>query len=133
MNFDFEESLRRQSLRPIPIEWRAEILRAARDGRHAAAHRSHPWWREWLWPCPRAWAGLAAAWGIILLLHVTAPEEPAGAGQVASASRQDFAFLRQETEIIAQLSDSEENRPAPPPQPAALKPRSSRRVKQFIG
>jgi hypothetical protein len=128
MNMDFEEYLRSQSIRPIPSEWREEILRAAQPKPAAA-----PWWREWLWPCPRAWAGLAAAWGIILLLNVTAPEDTAATGQVASVSRQDFAFLRQETEIIARLSDFEENRPAPAPRPAALKPRSSRRVKQFIG
>jgi hypothetical protein len=76
---------------------------------------------------------LAAAWGIILLLHVAAPEDPAAAGQAASASWQEVAFLRQETAIIAQLSDSDENRPAPPANPAALKPRSSRRVKPSIG
>jgi len=128
MNSDFEERLRRQSIRPIPTEWRKEILRAAR-----AQPAASPWWREWLWPCPQAWAGLAAAWGIILLLNVTALEEKSATGQVASASRQDFAFLRQETEIIARLSDFEENRPSPAPSPAALQPRSSRRVKQFIG
>jgi hypothetical protein len=140
MNFDFEESLRRQSIRPIPGEWREEILRAARDGRDAARRRPVGaarlpcfWWREWLWPCPRAWAGLAAAWGIILLLNVTAPEEPPVVGQLASASWQDLAFLRQETEMIAQLAGSEENRPAPPPQPAALKPRGCRRVKPSVG
>jgi hypothetical protein len=158
MNFDFEEYLRRQSIRPIPSEWRKEILRAARDGvaqtsksavsrvsKPAGRNAVEPTWKsairqvwkpalhEWLWPCPRAWAALAAAWGIILLLNVTAPEETAATGQVASASRQDFAFLRQETEIIARLSEFEENRVAPAPRPAALKPRSSRHVKQCIG
>ncbi len=76
MNFDFEEYLRRQSIRPVPAHWRGEILRAAR-----AQPAAPPWWREWLWPSPRAWAGLAAAWGLILLLTVTAPNEPAAAGQ----------------------------------------------------
>ena len=128
MNFDFEEFLRRQSIRPIPSEWRAEILRASR-----AKPTSSPWWREWMWPCPQAWAGLAAAWGIILLLTFTAPEETSTPGHADPSSRRDFAFLRQETEIIARLSDFEENRPAPAPQPPALKPRSSRRVHQCIG
>jgi hypothetical protein len=128
MNFDFEEYLRRQSIRPVPAQWREEILRAAR-----AQPATTSWWREWLWPCPKAWAGLAAAWGIIFLLHVTAPDDSAGGRQTASASWEDFAFLRQETEIIAQLSDSEENRPAPPSQPVAPQPRSSRRVKQSVG
>jgi hypothetical protein len=42
-------------------------------------------------------------------------------------------MLRQETEIIAQLSASEETLPSPPPQPAAPQPRSNRRMKQCIG
>ena len=129
MNFDFEEYLERQSVRPVPAHWRGEILRAARAQPAVPA-----WWREWLWPCPKAWAGLAAAWGIILLLNVASPDEPAPAGgQVASASWQNFAILRQETEIIAQLSGSEENHPVPAPPPAATQPRGSRRVKQSIG
>ena len=128
MNSDFEEYLRGQSFRPIPAQWRGEILRAARAQPAAA-----PWWREWLWPCPAAWAGLAAAWGIIFLLSATSPEEPAEARQAVPAPGWAFAMLRQETEIIAQLSGSEENRPALPPQPAALKPHSRRRVQQSIG
>jgi hypothetical protein len=125
MNSDFEKRLQDQPMREIPSHWRAGIL--------ATAQTTPPWWREWLWPCPRAWAGLAAAWGIILLLHVASPSEPGAAGSGAPASWQDFAFLRQETEIIAQLSESEESRPAPPPPPAVTKPRSSRRMKQSVG
>jgi hypothetical protein len=49
------------------------------------------------------------------------------------SARQTFALLRQETEIIAQLTASEETRPVPPPQDAAPQPRSSRRVKQSVG
>jgi hypothetical protein len=128
MNFDFEEYLRRQSIRPVPAQWRGEILRAAR-----AQPVASPWWREWLWPSPRAWAGLAAAWGVILLLTVTAPDERAAGGRGATSARQAFAMLQEETEIIAQLSVSEESRPAPPPQPAAPQPRSSRRLRQSVG
>jgi len=75
MNTDeFEKRLQRQSLRPIPREWRGEILGGAR---RANAHpfstpnpQPTPWWRELLWPCPQAWAGLAAAWGMIFLLNL---------------------------------------------------------------
>jgi hypothetical protein len=132
MNPDFEEYLRRQSIRPVPAEWREEILRAAMapQERRPTKPAAAPWWREWLWPCPRAWAGLAAAWGIILLLNVTAPDDPSAPARAASVSWQDFAFLRQETEMIAHLSDPEEYHSAPPPEPPALKPRSSRNVKK---
>jgi hypothetical protein len=125
MNSDFEKRLQDLPMREVPGPWRARIL--------AAAQTPSVGWREWLWPCPRAWAGLAAAWGIIFLLNVSTPDQPAGAAQVASASWQQFAFLRQETEIIARLSETEENRAAPPVQPAAPKPRSSRSVKLSVG
>jgi hypothetical protein len=128
MNSDFEKRMQDQRMREIPSQWREEILRATRPQPAIA-----PWWREWLWPCPQAWAGLAAAWVIILLLHVSAPGEPGTAGNGSSASWQSFAFLQQETEIIAQLSGEEDNRPAPLPPPAATKPRSSRRLKQSVG
>jgi hypothetical protein len=131
MKMDFEDYLRRQSIRPIPAPWRKEILRAARPQPQPQPAVSS-WWREWLWPCPRAWAGLAAAWAFIFLMHLTTPDDPSSR-QGGSASLQSFAFLQQETAIIAQLSAPEANRPAPPPPPAATKPRSSRRVKQSIG
>src|SRR5580658_5611090 len=102
MNFDFEERLRRQSVRPVPAQWRGEILRAARAQPAASSG-----WREWLWPCPQAWGGLAAAWGIIFLLTVTAPDDPAVAGPPGASTRQAFAMLQREVEIIAQLSGSE--------------------------
>ena len=87
MNTDeFEKRLQRQSLRPIPREWRGEILGAAR---HAGSHPhsivtplSTSWWRGLLWPCPQAWAGLAAMWGVILLLNL-ASRDPV---QVAKSS-----------------------------------------------
>ena len=82
---DFEKRLQRQSMRPVPREWRGEILDAAR---RAGGHQPPPlnsqptsWWRELLWPCPQAWAGLAAAWVLILALNV-ATREPV---QVATA------------------------------------------------
>jgi hypothetical protein len=126
MNSGFEKRLQDVPMREVPGHWKAQIVAAAQQPQPA-------WWREWLWPCPRAWAGLAAAWGFILLLSVTTPDEPAAPGQKSSASWQSFAFLQQEAQIIAQLSGDEESRPATPPPPAATKPRSSRRVKQAIG
>jgi len=125
MNSDFEKRLQDLRMREIPGHWRAGIL--------AAAQSPPAWWREWLWPCPRAWAGLAAAWGIILLIYVTAPGEPGSVATGSSSSWNNLAFLRQEAEIIARLSDADENRPAPSPPPSATRPRSSRRVKLSVG
>ena len=83
---DFEKRLERQALRSIPHEWRGEILGAARraGGYPLSIVTPQPtsWWRELLWPCPQAWAGLAAMWGVILLLNL-ASRDPV---QVATTS-----------------------------------------------
>ena len=88
---DFENQLQRQPLREAPSEWRAEILHAATNAVAADVRRrtdeartvsqsnrlltsaatSQAWWREWFWPSPQAWAGLAAVWLIILSLNST--------------------------------------------------------------
>jgi hypothetical protein len=82
---DFENQLQRQPMRPIPSAWRDEILGAARhkcEPRHSTLKPQQvSWWRELLWPCPQAWAGLAAVWMLIFALKVVTLE-PA---QVVSA------------------------------------------------
>src|SRR6266498_4238015 len=85
---EFERQLGRQSLRRVPSEWRAEILSAVEgvypDSSCDTHHGSRaPWWRELLWPCPQAWAGLAAVWAVVLVLNL-ASREPA---QVAKTSK----------------------------------------------
>jgi hypothetical protein len=77
---DFEKQLQRQPLREVPAPWREEVLEAARRASASRASRLQSQaclgWREWLWPCPQAWAGLAALWMIILGLNATAPAGP---------------------------------------------------------
>src|SRR5437016_1427301 len=98
---DFEKRLQRQSMRPIPREWRREILDAARrtgdpqlstlrskaaaeDGA-TSKPQTTSWRRELLWPCPQAWAGLAAAWMVILFLNM-ASREPVQAAKTSKAA-----------------------------------------------
>ena len=79
---EFEQQLQNQPLRAVPSAWRAEILRKAKASGAADVRRlslnsergtrnTTSWWREWLWPCPQAWAGLAAVWMILLGLRLT--------------------------------------------------------------
>ena len=73
-NDDFEANLRSTSLKPVPPEWRQQILRAAErelDKTTSAIARNEQsgaiaWLVAWLWPNPVAWGGLAALWLMIL-------------------------------------------------------------------
>jgi hypothetical protein len=125
MNDEFEKHLSRQSFRPIPPEWRQDILRTANAQSSEAAPK--PWWHEWLWPCPRAWGGLAAAWALVFVLHAAAPSESQKTASAKPMTWQTFALLQHQMEMIALAPDSM------PPQPVALPPRSCRRVKQSVG
>ena len=76
---DFEQKLQRQLLRQVPAGWREEILAVAESA--AAARNPSPVTRpSWLstlnfqlstilWPHPKAWAGLAAVWVVILAVN----------------------------------------------------------------
>jgi hypothetical protein len=80
MNSDeFERQLRRQPWREVPAGWRAEILHSAqRAAAGTTAGRREKlvpagatsWWRDLWWPCPQAWAGLAAVWIVIGALNL---------------------------------------------------------------
>lgn len=124
---DFESQLQRQPLHGLPAEWRAEILSAAQEAA-AQAEPARPvtpssWWRELLWPCPQAWAGLAAVWVVILGLNWVnnRPVE----GQTMTARREltpeeRMAFIEQQ-KMLARLLESE-----PEPAPQAHQPPSPR-------
>lgn len=82
-----EHQLRQQSFRPLPAEWRGQILAAA-----TAAGRQHGaaplpirgWLLGLLYPAPRAWAALGLAWALILVLNVLAvPDDLPRSGAIA--------------------------------------------------
>lgn len=118
---EFERQLQSQPRRAAPSEWRAGILRAARAARPAPPSPS-PWWREWLWPCPQAWAGLAAVWMLLVGLHVAASSRPSSfARQSPSLERQ--AALEAQRHELARLLDAPADQ-APAPKPSVPGPRS---------
>ncbi len=99
---DFEKLLRRQPLRPVPGDWRGEILAASRSAmapRDAGADPA-PWiprLRDWLWPNPVAWGALAACWLATLVLNQLAqpsPSERARAERDASLAAAYYAAVR---------------------------------------
>ncbi|MBI3879112.1 MAG: hypothetical protein HY301_03495 [Verrucomicrobia bacterium] len=134
---DLEQKLRRQPLRELPSEWRAQILAAcgAQSSRSAGtipatppggagAPRSEPpWWLAWFNPSRAGWAALGAVWLVIAALNFAGPRDDASvsAPGAVAASPHDWLERRR---IMAELIG-----PAEPPEPPAVtRPRSERRA-----
>lgn len=139
---EFEKQLQRQPFRPVPETWRAEILREAKasvaadvrsDEAHAVAQpirlltsaaTTHAWWREWLWPSPQAWAGLATVWLVILALNITGSAQTSNMAKHATPTPADASLSMQRRELARLLDKDNFNEPVPVPKPAPTGPRS---------
>ena len=109
----FERHLKRQTLRPIPTQWREEILSAAKAAQ--PARRSPVKDRSFLsvlndrvasllWPHPVAWAGLAAVWILIFALNFSIRDKaPAMAEKASPPSPTVVAELRQQQRLYVEL------------------------------
>jgi hypothetical protein len=132
---NFEWRLKRQSLRQIPGEWRAEILAAA-EGAKGCRHSS-PVARHWLstlnhqlstffWPHPKAWAALAAVWIFIFALNYSMRDKtPVVAEKVSPPSPEVVAELRRQKILFTELIGSSDAREAEPPK-SSPRPRTER-------
>ena len=128
---DFEERLRRQSMCRIPREWRGQILDAARRAADPQLPNVNPpttsWWRELLWPCPQAWAGLAAVWMVIFSLNATSPEPARWTSTPHQApAREPLMALRERQRMLAEFAGSSEAATLPKPRPPAPRSELSR-------
>ena len=137
---DFEKHLAGQPLKKIPSEWRSEILGAAesRSQRIAGlstrsasddtgplpvgrpALRLRQWFHELLWPCPQAWAALAAVWIVIVVVQFATPSgAPSSGAQIANATVISVAELRRElAELLGPATETRERSPADRPRSA---------------
>jgi hypothetical protein len=133
----FEQRLNRQSLRPIPTDWRAEILSAAREAqaaRHASriTHQSllstfHHQLSTLFWPHPKAWAGLAAVWVIIFAVNFSVRDgSPKLAAKSAPPSPEVMVELKKQQRMFAELVGSYEAPDADRRKIFSPKPRSER-------
>jgi hypothetical protein len=132
---DFEKHIQRQSLRKIPGEWRAGILRegwraAVPNNKRDADTASLPKW-NWLgeifWPNQKAWAALAAVWIFIFALNFSIRDKtPMVAEKVSPPSPEVVAELRQQKILFAELVGMNEPRDAEPRKLFLPRPRSER-------
>lgn len=130
----FEKRLDRLPQRPIPAEWRAQILSAARQtvSPSPATRIQNSRWSAisaLLWPHPKAWAGLSAVWVLIVCLDLGArePARPELARQPLSPpSPQMRQLLREQEQLLAELAGPSEPIRAVPARPQAAQPRSER-------
>lgn len=103
----FEEELSRQPLREIPADWRAEILGYAQATVATTPVESPRWkfsWRELFWPCPQAWAGLAAVW--VLVVGMELGSVPANQSVLATSSQPSLELQlvwREQRELLSGL------------------------------
>jgi hypothetical protein len=131
---EFEQKLSRQPLKKIPGEWRADILSATesavgstKQGEDRLAASPISWWRELFWPHPKAWAGLAAVWVLILAVNFSVRDKtPMVAEKAAPPSPEVIAELRQQKLLFAELIGSTETRVADRQKFFLPKPRSER-------
>jgi hypothetical protein len=120
---EFEQKLSRQSLRQVPIEWRAEILAATDASWRTKSDRKLTFaamlklrLNEIFWPAPAAWAGLAAIWIFILAVDFSMRDRSGMvAEKISPPSPEIIAELRQQKLMFAQLIGSSDEREAEPP------------------
>jgi hypothetical protein len=133
MDSEFEKHLRHQPLKPIPGEWRAEILGAAKS-RHLSLATHHSFLSTLnhqlstlLWPHPKAWAGLAAVWIFIFALNFSMRDKSAIVAEKSlPPSPEVVAELKQQQRLFAELIGANDWRDANRQKIFPPRPRSER-------
>ena len=132
----FEERLRRQPPRKVPVGWRNEILSAARaagsrpsapDPRPSLLSTLNQQLSTLFWPHSKAWAGLAAVWVVIFALQLTSRDPTEIVARITPPpSPEMLMVLRQQKLLLAELVERPEPRAADQPKSVPPRPRSDR-------
>lgn len=132
----FEQHLSRQPLRPIPVEWRAEIVgQASSLSPFEKTRKSETgkmpvllsFWRDLLWPHPVAWAGLATVWILILAVDFSVRDKTSVMAEKFSPLTPEMIVeLRQQQRLLAELMGPRDTGDADRSKPLAPRPRSER-------
>ncbi len=132
----FEQRLRRQPPREVPVGWRNEILSAARiaglrpstrDPQTSLFSTLIAQLSTFFRPHSLAWAGLAAVWVVILALQLASRDPTAVAARnMRPLSPEMLMVLRQQKLLLAELVERPEPRAAERPKALPLRPRSDR-------
>jgi hypothetical protein len=142
----FEKHLQSQPVRQVPAEWRDGVLsaarlavrpqpvpRIARDGLWAVFSTLNSQLSTLLWPHPAAWAGLAAAWVVILGLSFTTRDAALYVARgVSSPSPQVFMAFQEQQRLLNELVGPREIPTAERPKAAPPRPRSERRSRLMM-
>jgi hypothetical protein len=134
---ELEQKLSRQPLRQVPTEWREQILTAAESAgsaRHSPPATQPSWLSTlnaqlstFLWPHPRAWAGLAAIWIVIFAVNFSMRDRsPAVAEKFAPPAPEVIVELRQQQRLLAELIGPRDTSVADRSKPLVPQPRSER-------
>jgi hypothetical protein len=112
---EFESQLQKQVVRQAPGHWRKQILDAARRNAELPQTAGKPsWsWRDLLWPCPQAWAGLAAAWLLVLGFNLLTETTPAPSVVAQKAAPAGLDGYGERQRLLAELLDDNRGTPAP--------------------
>jgi hypothetical protein len=128
---DFEKRLRRQPLRKIPGEWRAEILGNAVPAAPSSFAAHHSFWQRLssvLWLEPKAWGCLAAVWVVIFALHLVASGgTPRTTMAAAPSSSQIIMAIKDQQQLLAELIGGRETQEIDRPKRSTPQPHSERR------
>jgi hypothetical protein len=132
---DFEQRLQRQPLRPVPAEWREEILAEAGRGSRVESRVQKRLWlsslvprlSSVLWPHPAAWAGLTAVWIFIFAVDTSLRDRTSAVAESNSSPPAEVIVeVRQQQRLLAELLGPRDTRDADRPKSSTPQPRSER-------